>query len=196
MGRYYYGDIEGKFAFGIQSSYDPEEFGTKALEMYQYTCGCSSEKGEPSDCDCIVEHVHNYDPENGPVCDGPEGESCGPDSPNGPCLKPEDENVQEDEFKTLKFNFDDSMIPYIREQLRNIYDNLYDPEIKDKFLDYMSEEFSGERKGRTYEQLAEEFNTTVSNLREQYKLYYRHELGLEICEYLEEHETCTFFGDV
>jgi hypothetical protein len=189
MGRYYYGDIEGKFAFGIQSSYDPEEFGTKALEMYQWTCGCSSEKGEPSDCDCIVEHVHNYDPENGPVCDKPEG-------PNGPCLKTEDENIQEDEFKTLKFNFDDSMIPYIREQLINIYEHSYDPEIKDKFLDYMSEEFSGERKGRTDEELAEEFNTTVSNLREQFKLYYRHELGLEICEYLEEHDTCTFFGDV
>lgn len=29
MGRYYYGDIEGKFAVCVQSSYAPERFGAK-----------------------------------------------------------------------------------------------------------------------------------------------------------------------
>ena len=163
MGRYYYGDIEGKFAFGIQSSYDPEEFGTKALELHRWTCGCDSELGvKPEDCKCITN----------------------------------EENVQSDDCKILKFNFDSSMIDYISEKLRDIYDNSYDPEIKSKFLDYMSEEFSGERKPETYEDLAEELNTTVENLKVQYKLFYRNELGLEICEYIEDHGTCTFYGEL
>ena len=187
MGRYYYGDIEGKFAFGIQSSYDPEEFGTKALELHRWTCGCDSELGEPPEnCDCIIPHKHNYNPDNGDVCTEPEGL----------CTKTEDENVQDIDSKTLKFNFDDTMIEYITEQIRDIYDNRYDPDIKDKFLDYMSEEFSEEREPKTYEELAEEFNTTKENLKEQFRLFYRHTLGLEICEYLEEHGTCTFYGEL
>jgi hypothetical protein len=53
MGRYYWGDIEGKFAFGIQSSYDPEEFGTKALGLHMWECGCDSEyKVRPETCNC------------------------------------------------------------------------------------------------------------------------------------------------
>lgn len=32
MGRYYSGDIEGKFWFGVQSSDDPEFFGVQAVE--------------------------------------------------------------------------------------------------------------------------------------------------------------------
>ena len=32
MGRYYSGDIEGKFWFGVQSSHDPEFFGGHAFE--------------------------------------------------------------------------------------------------------------------------------------------------------------------
>ena len=201
MGRYYWGDIEGKFAFGIQSSYDPEEFGTKALELHRWTCGCDSELGEkPENCDCIIEHKHNYDPDNGDVCERSEGPENQTDLPEIQtmfiCTKTEDENMQDIDSKTLKFNFDDSMIEYIREQLRDIYDNRYDPDIKDKFLDYMSQEFSGEREPKTYEELAEEFNTTEENLKEQFRLFYRHELGLEICEYLEEHGTCTFYGEL
>jgi len=42
MGRYYYGDIEGKLWFGVQSSDDAETFGVEGVEalMYCYTCGC------------------------------------------------------------------------------------------------------------------------------------------------------------
>lgn len=162
MGRYYYGDIEGKFAFGIQSSYDPEEFGTKALELYSWTCGCSSEKDIPSNCDCVTEG----------------------------------ENVQETTCKTIKFVFDSSMISYIREKLIDIYENCYDPIIKDRFLDYISEELSGEIESKTYEELSKEFNTTVENVENQFKLYDRYTLGLEICEYIEENGSCIFFADV
>lgn len=157
MGRYYYGDIEGKFAFGIQSSYDPEEFGTKAIELYQWSCGCESEKDEPSNCDCETE----------------------------------EENVQDTEFKTLKFNFDDSMLDYIKEQLQNI-ENSYDPDIKEKYLEYMNTE--NDRK--TAKELAEYLNTTIENLKIQSTLFFRYILGKQIYDYLLEHETCTFRGDV
>jgi hypothetical protein len=36
MGRYYYGDIEGKFWFAVQSSYAPERFGAVAEDVYYY----------------------------------------------------------------------------------------------------------------------------------------------------------------
>ena len=32
MGRYYRGDIEGKFLFGIQESNDADFFGTKGIQ--------------------------------------------------------------------------------------------------------------------------------------------------------------------
>jgi hypothetical protein len=34
MGRYYHGDIEGKFWFGVQSSNDAEYFGVEGLTTY------------------------------------------------------------------------------------------------------------------------------------------------------------------
>ena len=41
MGRYYYGDIEGKFAFGVQNTDAMDKFGAVSVEgiKYQY-CGC------------------------------------------------------------------------------------------------------------------------------------------------------------
>lgn len=32
MGRYYYGDIEGKFVFGLQSSFAADQFGSEAVD--------------------------------------------------------------------------------------------------------------------------------------------------------------------
>jgi len=34
MGRYYHGDIEGKFMFGIQSSNDADFFGVEGFATY------------------------------------------------------------------------------------------------------------------------------------------------------------------
>lgn len=36
MGRYYSGDIEGKFAFGAQSSYAFEKFGAEPIDCYYF----------------------------------------------------------------------------------------------------------------------------------------------------------------
>ena len=38
MGRYYYGDINGKFWFGVQSSTDASNFGGEAEELYCWSC--------------------------------------------------------------------------------------------------------------------------------------------------------------
>lgn len=53
MGRYYSGDIEGKFWFGVQSSYAPERFGGEALDCYYY----DDSLGEEVVDDCNVEFV-------------------------------------------------------------------------------------------------------------------------------------------
>ena len=34
MGRYYHGDIEGKFWFGVQSSTDAEFFGVEEMQTF------------------------------------------------------------------------------------------------------------------------------------------------------------------
>ena len=36
MGRYYRGDIEGKFAFGVQDSFAADRFGVEATLFYQF----------------------------------------------------------------------------------------------------------------------------------------------------------------
>jgi len=44
MGRYYYGNIAGKFWFGVQDSTDARNIGGKVDKLYQYVCcGCSVE---------------------------------------------------------------------------------------------------------------------------------------------------------
>jgi hypothetical protein len=43
MGRYYYGDIEGKFWFGVQSSFDADNLGVKHTEEYIDKCKFCSE---------------------------------------------------------------------------------------------------------------------------------------------------------
>ena len=41
MGRYYNGQITGKFWFGIQDSYDPSHFGVEPDDIYVfYSCSC------------------------------------------------------------------------------------------------------------------------------------------------------------
>jgi len=120
MGRYYWGDIEGKFAFGVQSSYDPEEFGTKAIELHQWDCGCESEYGTPPE-DCW--HI--------------EGTKSS-EEPNTQCESP---------FK-LKFNFCSSQLEYIKEKLdeiltiipENFFKYMKDPEYYDK--ETLSEKFN------------------------------------------------------
>jgi hypothetical protein len=44
MGRYYYGDIQGKFWFGVQNSDDASYFGVEPEYLYEFLdCGCHIE---------------------------------------------------------------------------------------------------------------------------------------------------------
>ena len=50
MGRYYYGDIQGKFWFAIQSSDDATYFGIEPEYIYEFLeCGCPIEIYDESD---------------------------------------------------------------------------------------------------------------------------------------------------
>lgn len=61
MGRYYYGQISGKFWFGIQSSYDAENLGGKMSSKEEYMCcGCSCEGGSPNFCDSCYETLEAH----------------------------------------------------------------------------------------------------------------------------------------
>lgn len=53
MGRYYYGDIDGKFWFGVQSSEAPLRFGAEEREVWYYD---EDEEQEVLD-DCNVEYI-------------------------------------------------------------------------------------------------------------------------------------------
>jgi hypothetical protein len=60
MGRYYYGDIEGKFVFAIQSSWDADNFGVKGIyekEEYEYS---SDDDNDASSCETSYEtyYIH------------------------------------------------------------------------------------------------------------------------------------------
>ena len=61
MGRYYSGDISGKFWFGVQSSGDASEFGIKYKKIYNYfLCNCNCENKNLRYCldcyDCYDDH--------------------------------------------------------------------------------------------------------------------------------------------
>ena len=53
MGRYYCGQISGKFWFGVQCSNDASYFGVKHTDVVQYlVCGCELDAG-------LIEHITN-----------------------------------------------------------------------------------------------------------------------------------------
>jgi hypothetical protein len=68
MGRYYHGQITGKFWFGIQSSDDATYFGVHFQPVYCfYSCGCYYEREA---CEKIEENedLQGYDPEEHIYC--------------------------------------------------------------------------------------------------------------------------------
>lgn len=54
MGRFYYGDINGKFWFGVQDSTSIEKYGGTAEQEFEWNgCGCCAEEDcEDDHCDC------------------------------------------------------------------------------------------------------------------------------------------------
>ncbi len=60
MGRYYYGDIEGKFWFGLQSSDAPERFGCEACEPSTVTYYTEDKKFVEDEIEFIKENLGKY----------------------------------------------------------------------------------------------------------------------------------------
>jgi len=185
MGRYYYGDIEGKFAFAIQSSYDPEFFGFNPIEIHYWTCGCCSEYGEkPENCECIVEHVHDSDCEE-------QTQSLNTNiQTKFVCNKTEDENIQCDQPSTLKFMFDEFQIEDIKQKLDDILD-FYPEDKKELFFNFMDN-----CKSYNEKMISENVNIPQEDVMNYLQMYYRYKLGKKIYDYLLEHGSCVFYGDV
>jgi hypothetical protein len=179
MGRYYWGDIEGKFAFAIQSSYDPEEFGVDAIEIHSWDCGCESEYG-------VEPEVYN--------CGDPEKNhrNCQiSDSQNSDKSEDSEENTntQSDSPNLLKFEFSSEQLEDIKEKLDEILD-MFPTDFKEVFFNTMKT-----INGYNKQSLANDFKISESELDIYLRLYYRYELGKEIYDYLLTHDTCNFYGE-
>jgi hypothetical protein len=111
MGRYYYGTISGKFWFGIQSSYDAENFKKQLLpnegiEYYvYYVCGCYVEDNKLNYChECFSDYESHFN---------------GMDDIDKSSLNLEISNEQLLAFKNnhIKYNFYNSDLEYVQIKL-------------------------------------------------------------------------------
>ena len=168
MGRYYWGDIEGKFAFGIQSSDDPAYFGSEPTYLYPWSCGCSTQLNDECDCGCELEHTHDSDcPEN--------------------CTKEFEKNVQnKEEFNLLSFSFDDSQLGEIKDKLDNLLQYFQSSNESKDFLEHI--------KNSDYDYIEKNITKEIRN--HFYEVYYRYEIGKEIYDCLLENEVCNFEAEL
>jgi hypothetical protein len=61
MGRYYCGDISGKFWFGVQSSNDASEYGIKHKKVFTYfLCNCNCENKKNRYCTSCYESYDEH----------------------------------------------------------------------------------------------------------------------------------------
>ena len=117
MGRYYFGDIEGKLWFGIQNSDDADFFGVEHQKNYNRKCGCWY--SEADECCCEVEHVHITED------DVKENKDkvlvvCQPD-----CDKQFDENgIDEESYNSIEYNFTEENIETVKEGIEKCFEML------------------------------------------------------------------------
>ena len=61
MGRYYYGNIEGKYWVGIQGCCSMNKFGATDKDRYEYCCcDCQCDKGDPDYCQSCYESKEEH----------------------------------------------------------------------------------------------------------------------------------------
>jgi len=111
MGRWYFGDIEGKFWFGVQASDDASNFGVDYTEVIQWDCICKSCK-----CRFIEEH-----PDTCIQC-------------KGECDK------TECEVSFIRYNFTSDHIDDIQIVLDDIKSQIPFQELTDEFIESVDEE--------------------------------------------------------
>jgi len=167
MGRYYYGDIEGKFWFGIQSSTDASFFGADHYEILRKKCGCEVKSG----CDCSdVDHECISD------CDSD-------------CSIEKDENtVKQDEDNDIAYDFEEEHIPLVKTGIERCEKEIYTyKERLDTFFE--------QNDSYTDEGLCNFIGCSKDEIRDILMWYARLRLGKKILLCLEENRKCHFACD-
>jgi hypothetical protein len=187
MGRHYYGDIEGKFWFAVQSSFDADFFGVDHKKIYNRKCGCTY--SEDNDCGCTVEHEHIFRSEDGENSN----QNVCPDD----CDKSEDENgLDPESYSSIEYYFEKEHISLIRKGIEKckhkLRDNKYDMDYKSK-LDEFFDELVG---GYTDEMVCEKLHVDEADVYKILKWYARMMLGMQILSCLEERGKCYFECDL
>jgi hypothetical protein len=190
MGRYYHGDIEGKFWFGVQSSYDADFFGVEHKKVYNRKCGCLySEKDE---CCCVVEHEHVFSSKNTNEDKKEAIQFCPED-----CDKTEDENtIDLESYSSIEYYFEKEHIPLIRKGIEkckyklrtNKYDMDYKPKLDEFFDDLVY--------GYTTEMISEKLHINEEDVYKILKWYARLMIGMQILFCIQEKGKCSFECDL
>jgi hypothetical protein len=170
MGRFYTGDIEGKFLFGVQSSNDAEFFGVVPKNLYFKKCGCCIDN---PNCDCGDRVDHLCDEE----CD----DNCS--------ITSEENIVIEDCQYDIAFDFYQEHLIYVQEGLKICYKHLGNDRIH-------IDEFYADRNGYSYEKLAERLNISKEKVFDILEWYARIILGEKIEKCIQEKGKCNFLCNI
>lgn len=171
MGRFYSGDIQGKFWFGVQDSDDADFFGVEHVKVYNRKCGCLY--NEEDECCCEVEHEHNSES----ICD-----------PN--CEIEFDENTKDEEsYNSIEYDFSEDDIHKVKEGIDKCITSL--DGFHEKLEDYFKNKDSYNSK-----ELSEYLNVDQENMHGYLEWYARLELGKKILDCLNKNGTCSFECDL
>jgi hypothetical protein len=191
MGRHYYGDIEGKFWFAVQSSYDADFFGVEHKKIYNRKCGCTY--SEHDECGCTVEHEHNFSIKNDNEDDESSNENVCPEN----CDKIEDENSLDlESFSSIEYCFTLEHIHLVRKGIEKckykLRTNKYDMDYKSKLDEFFDEVVHS----YTDDMICEKLHVDEAEVYKILKWYARMMLGMQILSCLEERGKCSFECDL
>ena len=179
MGREYFGDIEGKFAFGIQNSDDIENLiPIDYQEQFcYYVCGCcyDQEKDEKYCIDCYDSYEEHLN------------------------AAYEDECIEEDEDILIR---EDNVIIYHltkKEHLKKIITRIC--ELKDLLPESVIHEFNKIKDKKEiingYDKIFKQAVIEMDKYVEMQSIYFhRYKLALQICYILNRQETCSLYCEV
>jgi hypothetical protein len=176
MGRFYSGDIQGKFWFAVQDSDDADFFGVEHVKVYNRKCGCLY--SEEDECCCEVEHEHNF--KDSEEYDDSKS-TCDPN-----CEIEFDENTKDEEsYNSIEYDFSEEHIPKVREGIERCIQSLDGHH--EKLEDYFKNKDSYNDK-----ELSEYLNIEQEKMHGYLEWYARLELGKKILHCLDENGTCSF----
>jgi hypothetical protein len=166
MGRYYNGDIEGKFWVGIQPSTDADFFGVIHEEVYYKKCGCEAiEK-----CSC-EEQVHVHE-------DGCDSNTC--------TIEFDDASVY-GEPSCVKYSFKEKDLEDVKEGISICDIKL--GKYKEKLDTYFN-------KANVPKVLCEYLEVSSEKTKDLEMWYARYELGVQILDCIVEKGQCNFICEL